>query len=108
MPLTNTSTVPAEHRTAPEGDVRILPITRLYAQVCYALLVAGPLFPPFLAVALMLNLLRRRRAQDTWLASHFARQMHDLKKSAIAILLSIVLSIPLWFLGMGIALTPSL
>lgn len=95
MPSTNTSTAPAEHTAAREGDARILPITRLYAQICYALLVVGPLFPPFLAVALMLNLLRRRRAQDTWLASHYTRQMRDLKISAIAILLSI----PLWLLG---------
>jgi uncharacterized membrane protein len=105
MPSTNTSTAPIEHTAAREGDARILPITRLYAQICYALLAAGPLFPPFLVIALILNLLRRRRAQDTWLASHFTRQMHDLKISAIAIFLSIVLAMPLWFMGMGMALS---
>lgn len=66
------------------------PITRFVAQVCYGLFLAGPLFPPLLVVALLINLLWRGRARGTWLASHFSRQAKDLAISAGVLFIAVL------------------
>ncbi|HZV54260.1 MAG TPA: hypothetical protein VFF82_04905 [Rhodocyclaceae bacterium] len=52
-----------------------LPVTRLYANIAYALLVFGWLFPPILLLGLVINLWRKGRANGTWLESHFRLQI---------------------------------
>lgn len=59
-----------------------LPITRLVAQICYGLFIAGCFLPPLLLVALVTNLMRRERAEGTWIESHFRRQLRDFLKLA--------------------------
>lgn len=90
MPSTNTSTAPPDTPTTGTTPGAAPPITRFVAQVCYGLFLVGPLFPPLLAIALLLNLLRRGRARGTWLSSHFSRQTKDLAISAGAIFIAVL------------------
>lgn len=48
----------------------------MFAKACYGLFIAGCFLPPLLLVALALNLLRRGHARETWLESHFRRQLN--------------------------------
>ena len=57
------------------ADATALPVTRLYVNITYALLVFGWLFPPILLLGLFINLWRRGRANGTWLESHFRLQI---------------------------------
>jgi uncharacterized membrane protein len=66
-PTDNSSSLPAKQ----------LPITRMFAKVCYGLFIAGCFLPPLLLVAIVLNLLRSGRARGTWLESHFRRQLNS-------------------------------
>jgi uncharacterized membrane protein len=69
------------------AETTALPVTRLYANIAYALLVFGWIFPPILLLGLAINLWRRGRASGTWLESHFRLQMRWLLIALFVVLL---------------------
>jgi len=80
-----------EAATAPQST-NVLPITRFAARLCYILFTFGWLFPPLLLIALIINLLRRGRARDTWLASHFRWQVSTLFIAGAAAIMVLALT----------------